>query len=77
MAECATVAGAGVLPLSAARTCFGADAAGAAVVGVCRGVIGVVTELVEGGWVFAFGAVMTGCVAAEGMDAEAIALETT
>jgi hypothetical protein len=58
------------LPLSAARTCFGADAAGVA--GACCGVIGVVTELVEGGWAFVFGAVRTGCVATEGMGAEVL-----
>jgi hypothetical protein len=31
-----------------------------------------VTELVEGGWTFVFGAVMAGCVATEGMGAEGL-----
>ena len=57
-----------MLPASAARTCFGADAAVTA--GACCGVIGVVMELAEDGWVFVFGPVTTGCVATEGMDAE-------
>jgi len=69
VAVCATVA-AGALPPSAARTCFGAATVGVA--GACCGVMGAVTALVAGGWVFACGAVTTGCVATEGNGAEVL-----